>query len=186
MRTYICLLRGINVSGKNIIKMVELKKMFETLGFIGITTYVQSGNIVFTSASGESAASLENRIEEGIFNTFGYENVTSFVRTAEELEQIRDRNPYHSSGIDVKKLYFTFIRKKPTAEQVKQLETYQSKGDQFTVTEGCIYLYCPEGYGKTKLSNNFFENKLKLRATTRNRNTVNKLIELAKNTENAC
>lgn len=180
------MLRGINVSGKNIIKMAELKKLFETLGFADITTYVQSGNIVFNCASDENAGTLEARIEKEIETVFGYENVTAFIKTRAALEQLRDRSPYPPSEGDTKRRYFTFIRKAPSAEQVEKLEPYASEAERFTVTDTCIYLYCPEGYGKTKLSNNFFENKLKIRATTRNWNTVNKLIQIAENTEKAC
>ncbi|MGS2760790.1 DUF1697 domain-containing protein [Sinomicrobium sp. M5D2P9] len=186
MKTYICMLRGINVSGKNIIKMAELKELFENLGFTEITTYVQSGNIVFNDSSGTDAVSLENRITDKLHTVFGYENITSFIKTKKELMAIRKNNPYYKPETNTKALYFTFIREKPEADRVAGLDVFKSSSESVSISDNCIYLYCPEGYGKTKLSNNLFENKLKLRATTRNWNTVNKLIEIADNTEKSC
>ncbi|MGS2741103.1 DUF1697 domain-containing protein [Sinomicrobium sp. M5D2P17] len=186
IKTYICMLRGINVSGKNIIKMADLKELFENLGFTGNTTYVQSGNIIFNDTSGADAVSLENLITEKIQTVFGHENITSFIKSKKELMFIRDTNPYYNPETDTKALYFTFIREKPEADRIAGLSAYKSSSESIHISDNCIYLYCPEGYGKTKLSNNLFENKLKLRATTRNWNTVNKLIEIADNTEKSC
>jgi uncharacterized protein (DUF1697 family) len=96
------------------------------------------------------------------------------------LEKILSQNPFtKEKSIDPKKLHFTFLSETPDREKMDQIKEVDFSPDQFIIKGKEIYLHIPGSYGETKLSNKFFENKLKVSATTRNWNTVNKLCEMA-------
>ncbi len=173
---FIAVLRGINVSGKNMIKMPNLVKTFEDLGFADVNTYLQSGNILFRS--GEKNTDWEQKIRHQIDKDFGL-SVPVIVFSHEYLQRIREENPFTGkTGIDQNKLHVTFLSEEPSRENFEKIKAEQYLPDEFILRDKVIYLFCPAGYGNTKLHNNFFENKLKVMATTRNWNTVNKLAEL--------
>jgi uncharacterized protein (DUF1697 family) len=178
MTTYISILRGINVSGHNIIKMAALKEMYEKLGFSDSTTYVQSGNVVFKSENTDTKK-LEQIISHEIENTFGFQ-VPVIVLTAESLETIIRQNPFVD---DNKKepafMHVTFLSEPPQAFDRENILSKKAPKEEIFFTENAVYLYCPEGYGQTKLSNTFLEKKLKVGATTRNWKTTTKLLEIA-------
>lgn len=177
--TYVAMLRGVNVSGKNMIKMPALVKSIESIGFKAIRSYIQSGNLVFETATGESL-NMARRIHDQINNDFGFD-IPVLVIEAKELESIRDENPFvQRSDIDLTKLHVTFLESEPEDDRIALIDPEKYLPDEFVLQGRSIYLYCPIGYGTTKLNNNFFESKLKARATTRNWNTVNKLVEMAK------
>jgi uncharacterized protein (DUF1697 family) len=175
---YICLLRGINVSGQKIIKMEKLRETFATLGFEKISTYVQSGNVVFESkvAAGKK---LAEKINSAIKKEFGFD-VPVVVISAGELRKTIKANPFlKEKGIDVSKLHCTFLSDVPPKAMFKGLEKYVSGREKFKPGHQEIYIYCPNGYGTTKLNNTNIERVLKLSATTRNWNTVMKLDSLS-------
>ena len=175
-QTYMALLRGINVSGHKKIKMPELKTMFEALGFTNVRTYIQSGNVVFESNSGED---LESKISAKIQEQFGFE-VSVICRTLEEIKQVVKRNPFAETlGFEPEKLYVTFLQKTPSEEKLEVLQTLSFAPEKYSVLGKEIYVYCTNGYGQTKLDNGLFERKLKVIGTTRNWRTVNKLIEMS-------
>jgi uncharacterized protein (DUF1697 family) len=181
MQTYISLLRGINVTGHRKITMQELRKCYATMGFSNITSYIQSGNVLFTTNQ-TNRATLSKTIKEGIAQQFGYNDVSIFIIKPEELQTIITQNPFLKiKDVTLKALYVTFLEKIPQTSYIEAIQAYQTLADRFQIIDNIVYLYCPEGYGKTKLSNNFFENKLKVRATSRNWNSVNKLLALAAN-----
>lgn len=176
--TFIALLRGINVSGCNKIKMTELKQLFIELGFDDVTTYIQSGNVVFQTNL-EEHDKIEQQIINSIKQTFGY-LVQVIVLTKNSLETIYASNPFlHEPNIDITKLHVTLLSNKPNENDILPLKTLSKNGDTFIIIDKTIYLYCPNGYGKTLLNNNFFERKLKISATTRNWNTISKLVEIS-------
>ena len=179
MTTYIAMLRGINVAGQNRIKMAELKALCESLGLARVVTYVQSGNLVFDAGvAGE--ARVSGLIEDGISRAFGL-SVQVLSRTSERWSRIIAANPFPArQGIDLAKLHVTFLAAIPTAEAIKPLGSSIDHADEFIPAGQEIYLHCPDGYGRTKFTNTFFEKKLKMAATTRNWNTVLALNELAK------
>ncbi len=181
MKTYIALLRGINVGGQKKIIMVELKNMFETLGFLSVTTYIQSGNIVFQSDRMDTNT-LSVLIHNEIQKCFGFE-VPVLVITPEALNDIYKNNPFlprlESNEIEDKKMYFTLLSAPPDIEAVKELTANDYGEEEFVVTAKVVYFFAANGYGRTKLNNNFFEKKLKCSATTRNLKTVIKLLELS-------
>ncbi len=180
METYIAILRGINVSGHRIIKMADLKLMFEELKFKNIHTYIQSGNVVFQAKKSPSEK-LQNIIEKKIVELFSFE-VPVIVLEYTKLEQIIANNPFRlDHTIDEKMLHVTFLSTIPEKKYSESLPQKSDANDQFVLDGSVIYLYCPNGYGNTKLTNNFFEKILKTSATTRNWKTTLQLLEIATN-----
>ena len=178
MQTYISILRGINVGGHKMIKMDALRKMYETLDFTNVKTYIQSGNVIFVYKKA-NCEDLENKIAENIVKTFGFD-VPVMVKTSDDISEVLQNNPFvNERNEDEKTLHVTFLSKIPDAADVEKIKNGQYTGDEFVIVEKNVYLYCADSYHKTKLSNNFFENKLKVTATTRNWKTVNELGKLS-------
>jgi uncharacterized protein (DUF1697 family) len=180
MPIYISLLRGINVGGQKSIKMAELKSLYESIGFTDVTTYIQSGNVIFSSRS-SNAKSVAAQIVTAIQQSFGFA-VTLIIRQPEELAKIIKKSPYsRRRGIDETRLHVTFLDAKPAPASVKALIGLAAKSkDEYQVIGTEIYLHCPNGYGKSLLSNTFFEKHLKVAATTRNWNSVNTLYTMSR------
>ena len=179
MTKYISILRGINVGGKNKIQMSALKALYENLGFINIITYIQSGNIIFKNETNSLPKYFSKLIEEAIYEQYKL-RVPVIIRTLEEMNHIISANPFLvESNIDIEKLHITFLSELPEIGISDKMISLNLSSDRFKIREKEIYLYCPNGYGTSKLSNNFFERKFKVTATTRNWKTVNKLVELA-------
>lgn len=178
MKTYISILRGINVSGHKMIKMDALKQLYVDLGFSNVQTYIQSGNVVFQSQS-QNTNEIATQIEEKISEIFKFE-VPVLVLEFEELKSIIAQNPFTKDlNKDVSSFHITFLKEIPSEENCNKIKDLQSNNDEFLIIDKSIYLYCPNGYGNTKLNNNFLENKLKTTATTRNWKTVNELVKIA-------
>ena len=175
METYIALLRGINVGGHKKIKMTDLKKMFESLDFEEVVTYVQSGNVIFKGPE-TNTYNLEKRIKKGIMETFGWE-VPVLVKTKMNLEGIVANNPFKEDD-DAGSTYFVLLQNLPKKSLIDLLRQMSYEDEIFIITPTCVYLQCKKGYGNTKCNNNFFEAKLKVPATTRNYKTMIKLLEL--------
>lgn len=175
--TYIAILRGINVSGSNIIKMVALQQMFENVGFADVKTYIQSGNVLFNYKS-TSTEELARRIEKEINSEFKM-TVPINVLELKTVKKVFEHNPFlKTRKEDISYLHVTFLSRDPEKEKMDKIEIQKYLPDEFIFSERAIYLFCPNGYGQTKLTNNFFENKLKLTATTRNWKTVTELVRL--------
>ena len=178
MSIFIAILRGINVSGQKKILMAELKVLFESLGFENVLTYIQSGNIAFSAPDTKTKVEIGNAIEAAISKQYGF-HVPTLILTKVDLGKAVKKNPFiKQEGIDLTKLHLTFLGSSPTADNLQKLDDIDCSPDQFIIDSLNIYVHCPNGYGRTKLSNNFFESKLKVTATTRNLKTVNKLLEL--------
>lgn len=181
MSTFISILRGINVSGQKRILMRDLRELFEKLDFKQVQTYIQSGNVVFENNTQTPNSELAMRIEKAIEKEFNF-HVPTIIRSKEELERIISSNPFlKDRSIDLKKLHVTFLSEVPTKENAENIVKTDFLPDQFVIKDKNIFLHIPENYGVTKLSNSFFERKLKVTATTRNWNTLNKLLEMASN-----
>jgi len=179
METFISVLRGINVSGQKKILMADLKTLYEELSFQNVTTYIQSGNVVFNTDSGLSNQDLAQEIEKAIQLKYNFA-VPVIIRKATELAQVTAINPFLKDGaIDPEKLHVTFLAETPQQRNLEKLNTYNFPPDQFAVIGREVFLYIPERYGDTKLSNSFLENKLKIAATTRNWKTVQQLNAMA-------
>lgn len=177
MKTLISMLRGINVSGQNTIRMVELAKLYESLGLERVTTYVQSGNIVFNTAEPD-VDQLAAVIQSQIAQVFGY-SVTVWVRSVDYFAQVAAGNPFaHQRQEDPAKLHITFLQTAPAPEKWAELRPPAGETDELAAGDLAVYLFCPNGYGRTKLSNTFFEKKLGVPATTRNWKTVQALLQM--------
>lgn len=174
MGTYIAILRGINVGGQKKIKMEELKALYEALGFKNITTYIQSGNMIFESPE-TNLQKIKDKIEHKMKSSLGFD-VVVFIKTKKDFEKLLSKNPFIKQ--DVNSLYVTFLSDIPYEIPVDEIKKAKDSAEEFFISGKEVFLFCPNGYGRTKLSNNFFEKKLKLSATTRNWKTINKLLEL--------
>ena len=186
MKTYISIIRGINVSGKNLIKMKSLHELYVGLGFEQVTTFIQSGNVVFRNQE-MMTEELEQLISDEITKQF---NLVApvFVRELADFEIIIAQNPFceickEDEGNSLAYLYITFLAQTPVKILLEAIELYSFLPDQFIIKGREVYLFCPGGYGKTKLDNTFFETKLKVKATTRNLRTLTSLVKIAWQTE---
>jgi len=177
MNKYISILRGINVSGQKKILMADLITLYESIGFKNVLTYIQSGNVIFETKEAASEIELASQIEEAILKQFSFE-VPVIVFKNSELKKRIDSTPFLKDDNLEERLYFTFLNKIPDPIHVEQIQGDYSP-EKFEVIDNVVYFYCPIGYGKTKLSNTFFEKKLKVKATTRNFKTTFKLLELS-------
>ncbi len=171
MEVYIALLRGINVGGKNSLKMAAWKSICEDqLNFSHVTTYIQSGNMVFASNK-KDTLQLAATIQQTLLQTFTV-SVPVCVFTALQWQAIVANNPYTSANIAVEKLHATLLQPVPSVAFVSELDNTKFLPDVFTIKGCAAYLHIPEGYSNSKLSNSFFEKKLQVLATTRNWKTV--------------
>lgn len=178
MSRFIAMLRGINVSGQKLIKMADLRDSMSKLGLKEISTYVQSGNIIF-DADEKEEKTLASSIEAQILKDFSFE-VPCMVKTSAYFEEVLANNDFLQQGKDPKRCYVTFLEKKPDESLVTAIDQNEYDPEAFILIGDLVYFFSPEGYGRAKMNNNFFEQKLKVKATTRNWNSVNKLYELAK------
>jgi uncharacterized protein (DUF1697 family) len=174
---YVALLRGINVGGNNLLPMSDLAAMFAKAGCRDVKTYIQSGNVVFR-AQPERAANVGNQIAKAIAARTGM-RIPVIVRKAADLRKMVARNPFLSRGADPDELHAMFLGEKPASEKVAALDPKRSPPDQFAVSGSEIYLHCPNGYGRSKLTNAYFDSKLGTVSTVRNWRTVLKLLDLA-------
>jgi uncharacterized protein (DUF1697 family) len=175
LKTYVALLRGINLGRHKKVSMQELRALFGSLGAEDVATYVQSGNVVFRSA--DAPGKLIEAIEKRIRRDLGLD-VTVLLRARPQLAKVVSGNPFGRR--ELTKLHVTFLAEKPDRTRVRELDPDISKPDEFRVVGQEIYLCCPNGYGRSKLSNAYFEKQLGVAATTRNWRTVTKLAELAR------
>jgi len=173
---HVALLRGVNVSGKNKVSMAHLAQMFEDAGCRDVETYIQSGNVVF-AANATLARRLSEIIEQAISSSFGYQ-VPVVIRSASELDAVVHRNPFVAEVTDTKALHVAFLADEPTSTQLGSLDPPRSPPDRFVVRGREIYLCCPNGIGRSKLTNAYFDAKLETTSTFRNWKTVTQLFEM--------
>lgn len=174
MQIYIALLKGINVGGHKKVPMAELRNLLTNSGFQKVQTYIQSGNVVFQSS--EKTSDLEIRIQNLIFNQFGFE-VAVIVKTNDELQTIFDGSPF-STEKKVKS-YFIMLNKIPEINLVEEVKQIPYENEEIVIKKNCLYFYCPTGFGQTKFNMNTYERKLKVIGTARNYNTMVKLLSLS-------
>jgi len=177
---YISILRGINVSGQKKIKMADLKSLYESLEFKNVITYIQSGNVIFDTKI-QNKQEVINAIETTIQRAYGFQ-VPVQIRTVLEISKLICSIPFNDVNLveNNTKVLITFLSSKPTKSAVESLQKHIIEPERLIVDNMHVYLYCPNGHGKSKLSNTFIEQKLGVSATTRNWKTVCQLQELAK------
>lgn len=180
MPIYMALLRGINVSGKKIIKMKDLRSLMSELGYTNVKTYIQSGNVIFTS-NGKAKDKLAKTIEAAIEKQYCFD-VSVFVTDFNEVKKAVDNNPYtqgrEEEPAGFKKLYVTFLSEVPSEENIKRLLEVPIGDDMIEIKDNILYFKLESKVSDSKLSNNLIESKLKVRATTRNWNTTLNLLSM--------
>lgn len=158
--------------------MAALKMLYENLGLENVKTYVQSGNVIFQSNEGD-LKSLEQLISNQILKEFGF-LVPVMLLTADHLKKVIRDNPLKDDPTkNVLFLHVTFLASQPVKYDLAAIESKKMEGEEIVLAENAVYLYCPHGYGNTKLSNTFLESKLKVDATTRNWKTANEILRMA-------
>jgi len=176
MTSYVAMVRGINVGGRAKVAMADLRTAFSGLGYEDVRSYIQSGNVVFRTAQG--ARGLPAAIEARLAEDLGLP-VKVVIRTSTELATILARNPLADGSRDTGGLHVTFLAASPTAARARALDPGAHLPDEFRVVGREVYVHCPNGYGRTKLNNAYFERALDVVATTRNVKTVGELIRLS-------
>jgi uncharacterized protein (DUF1697 family) len=175
--TFVALLRGINVGGKNMLPMRDLVALFERAGCAEVRHYIQSGNIVFR-ADGRLAARISQVVAAGIERGFRM-RVPVVVRTGRELAAVARGNPFLADGGDPAACHVLFLADAPTKKQAAALDPGRSPPDAFVVKGREVYLSCPNGVARTKLTNAYFDSVLGTTSTGRNWRTVLKLTEMS-------
>ncbi len=174
--TYVALLRGINVGGKNKLPMPALAALFTESGCTSVQTYIQSGNVLFAADAG-IAAGLPAEITRLISERFGL-RVPVVLRTAAQIADTFHNNSFLAQGLPIETLHVMFLADLPSPERAASLDSNRSAPDAFVVQGRDIYLYLPNGVADTKLTNAYFDAKLATVSTSRNWKTVTKLLEL--------
>ncbi len=178
MKTYIAMLRAVNVGGQNKLPAAELKRLVQAVNFANVATYIQSGNLVFDSDNLD-ATYIKGLIETQIEQAYGAK-IAVFVSDAADFRRILNSSPFLTGRNESPSfLHVTFLYAVPSPSQWAQLKAPADSLDEFFTGEQEVFLFCPGGYGRTKLNNTFFERKLGTLATTRNWNTVQALYRLA-------
>jgi uncharacterized protein (DUF1697 family) len=179
MTSYVSLLRGINVGGRNRIRMDELKAVYEALGLRAVLPYIQSGNVVFKNEDADPTQ-IRQQIEESIEKRFGF-HVEVFVRTAAELEAIIEKNPFEGQpDKEPNWVVVLFLAASPEeAAQENLLKSYAGP-EEIIISGKEVYLYYMNGIGRSKLTLTLIEKKLKTLGTGRNWNTILQLQELTR------
>ena len=177
VQTYVALLRGINLGARNKMSMADLRALFVALGHKEVATHLQSGNVIFKSPGGGKPAELIRAIEKRIKADLALD-VTVLLRSKAQLAKVRSSNPFATRSKDPTKLHVTCLAVTPERSRVRDLDPEAGGADEFRVVGKEIFLHYPNGYGRSNLSNAYFEKRLGVTATTRNWRTVTKLAEL--------
>lgn len=181
----VALLRGINVGGRNRIAMADLRQLVEDLGFQQVLTHLQSGNVVFDArlragradrASGAAAAGIA--IEDEISGRLGLQ-VPVIVRSRDDLEGIVSSNPLREVATNPSRLLVSFLSRPVDPSLLADLDAHSFAPDAFALRRREVYVWAPNGASETKLTHSFWEKRLKVTATARNWNTVQRLLQLA-------
>lgn len=174
--TYIALLRGINVGGYRPLKMEELREMFSGLGFDNVSTYIQSGNVIF-EAPEQDEDQLANKIQDQIEATFGYK-VPVIIYLSADLKEILEQFPFKEK--EGWKRYITFLSDQPSEEQTERLEAQSNNIETFQVGNRAVYVQVDKQIDKKpQFSSSFIQKQLNIPATNRNLRSVNKIVVLA-------
>lgn len=175
MQTWIALLRGINVGGRNKMPMAILAKTLESVGCHSVRTYIQSGNVVFTSPS-KSKTSLTKKLGDATEAQFGF-RPNILLLTEKEFRSAVASNPFTDATIEPKTLHFFFLESKPESPDVEGLAKLALETERFQLVDAVFYLYAPDGFGRSKLAAGA-ERNLGVLATARNYSTIVHLLDM--------
>jgi uncharacterized protein (DUF1697 family) len=164
------------MTGHNSIKMSELVSLYNSLGFPDAKTFIQSGNVIFSNKSDKTESSISATIEKEILGKFNY-IVPVMIRTRRELSTLFSVNPFLAEiKFDPAKMAVIFLHEEPSADQLKKVKEIDYPPDKFKIIGREIFIYCPNGFGRTKLYTNFFEKKMGVIGTARNWKTITKIL----------
>jgi uncharacterized protein (DUF1697 family) len=186
MTVYVSMLRAVNVGGSSRIKMDALQRVYESLGLADVRTLLQSGNVVFRSNLTDRPR-LVKRIMQELERQLGLQ-IEVILRTLAEVGSIVERGPVLSPRADPSKLLVMFLSSVPNAAaQAALLKWHKTKEmpEMLELRGPEIYLYYPDGVGRSKLTSAVIENKLDTSGTARNWNTLVKLVETGRALERA-
>jgi len=175
---YVLLFRGINVGGNKIVRMELLREMLGHLGFENVATYIQSGNVVLSSA--KPAAEVTMAIESAFPQAFGFSSRPT-IRSLDEWQRVIDEDPFAKVRSEGNRMHAVFLDEQPSENAVDQLKALAGT-EEMVLAEGVLYLYTPDGFGKSKVAESL-DKVLKVPLTARNWNTVLRLAEMAKPAE---
>ncbi|MFI9612276.1 DUF1697 domain-containing protein [Streptomyces sp. NPDC052023] len=178
MTTYAALLRGINVGGSKKVPMADLRALLESLGHEGVRTYLQSGQAVFTAVHGDEE-SLAAELTRAIEDRFGF-GVDVIVRDHAYLEAVAAHCPFPAAELEARQLHATYFSEPVDAERFAEIDQVAFLPEEFRLGDRVLYLYAPNGLGRSKLAEYLARPRLTkgVIATSRNWNTVTKLVEL--------
>jgi uncharacterized protein (DUF1697 family) len=166
------------MAGHNLIKMTELSELFITLGFHDVKTYIQSGNVIFRNPDKKPVSVISINIEKAIQERFSLD-VSVMTRTSGELTKLFSANPFlDEQDFDPAKNAVIFLNEKPTDDQIRKVADVDFPPDKFRISEREIFIYCLNGFGKTKLYTGFFEKKMGVVGTARNWKTITTILGL--------
>ncbi len=174
MTAYVALLRGVNVGGNNRVPMAELRTVAAACGFGDVATYIQSGNIVFTSRLGAKRAARD--LHEAILASMGVDTRV-VMRTADHMQSMLQQNPFLARGVDPKLLHTVFLYEESTPK-LEAVEPEVYAPDEIVTVGNEAYVYAPDGLGRSKLANDTMMRKLGVLGTTRNWRTCTTLAEM--------
>lgn len=181
MRTYISFLRAVNMTGHNSIKMTDLASLFNNLGFKDAETFIQSGNVIFSSTEDLVISDASVKIEKAILEKFNF-TIPVMLRTVSDIKDIFTYNPFlNRDKFDPSKMAVIFLYEEPSEDQQLKVKDIEYPPDQFQIIQKEIFIYCPNGFGKTKLYTNFFEKKMGVTGTARNWKTISTILNIAEN-----
>lgn len=176
MNTYVVLLRGINVGGRNTLPMKELVAVLEDLGCRNVRTYIQSGNVVLQSKN-KSPSDLSQKISLGVKTRRGFEPYVLLLHL-EDLKQAIAANPFPEAETDPRGLHFGFLDSVPSKPDLSKLKALKSGSERFQLINRVFYLHAPDGIGRSKLAASS-EKLLGVSMTARNWRTVCKIRDMA-------
>jgi uncharacterized protein (DUF1697 family) len=181
MQQYITFLRGVNMTGHNSVKMADLSALYKDLGYKDAVTYIQSGNVIFSRTDGSSDQQVALRIERAIFDKFTY-SVPVMIRTVEEMKNLMSDNPFlGEENFQPSKMAVVLLHEEASSDQILKVINVDYPPDKFKISGKEIFIYCPNGFGRTKLYTNFFEKKMGVTGTARNWKTMTTLLQMAEN-----
>jgi uncharacterized protein (DUF1697 family) len=173
---YVALLRSVNVAGHGRMSMSDVQRTFETLGYTDVSSYIQTGNIIFRSPA-KSQRNLTLAIEGQLASDFG-SSPAVILRTGPDLVRIAAASPFPKKGADPARHHVTFLAEQPDRAHLEAFRPPPSGRDELLIDDEEVYVHTPDGYATTKLTGTYLERHLGVVSTTRNWNTVTKLSEL--------
>ncbi len=169
------------MTGHNSIKMNELSLLFKSLGLRENKTYIQSGNVIFKADGKHSENELAKLIEEEIERKYSYK-IPSMIRNIDDLKSLFRINPYLAEpDFEPSKMAVIFLHDELSESQADKMININYPPDKYQLSDKEIFIYCPNGFGRTKLYTNFFEGKMGVTGTARNWKTITTILNIAEN-----